>query len=180
MLYVLASGGDLLDPTHPTTTSLKTGLWALGIFVLVLILLRRMAWGPITEALNARERRIAASLEKAQEIERATRELATSNRRMLDDAQREAQGILAAARQSAKTTADEIIAKAQVEIEAQRDRSKRELVLEAEKARSELRSDAVDLTLLAAAKLIGKSLTSDDQRRLAEEALTDAESVARN
>jgi len=188
MLYLLAAeegaehgGGHAINPMDwYEPANWAAGAWALGIFIVLLIVLRKFAWGPIVSGLNAREARINESLEKAQEIERATRELAQTNQKMLEDAQREAQSIIAASRQTAKATADEITAKAQAEIEAQRDRSKRELVLEADKARAALRADAVDLTLQAAAKLIGKSLTGDDQRRLAEEALTDAESVARN
>lgn len=186
MLYLLAAEGggggghgiSPLDAANPA--NMWAGIWALGIFLVLLFVLKKFAWGPIVAGLNAREERINESLEKAQEIEKATRELAETNKKMLEDAQREAQGIIAASRQTAQATAAEITAKAQAEIEAQRDRSKRELVLEADKARAALRADAVDLTLQAAAKLIGKSLTGDDQRRLAEEALTDAESVARN
>ncbi len=166
MLYLLAAEGaghgvgpeiDPMDFAEPANWA--AGAWALGIFLMLMFVLWKFAWGPIVAGLNAREERINASLEKAQEIEKATREIADTNRKMLEDAQREAQGVIAAARQSAKTTADEITAKAKVEIEAQRDRSKRELVLEADKARAALRADAVELTLMAAAKLLGKSLT---------------------
>ena len=184
MLYLLAADGgehggghgiSPLDAANPA--NLWAGVWALVIFIVLLIVLKKFAWGPIVAGLNAREERINESLEKAQAIEKATRELAETNKQMLDDAQRESQSIIAAARQTAQTTATEM---AQAEIEAQRDRSKREVALEADKARDMLRSEAVELTLQAAAKLIGKSLTGDDQRRLAEEALVDAESVARN
>lgn len=188
MLYLLAAEGggehggghgiNPLDAANPA--NMMAGIWALGIFLVLLFVLKKFAWGPIVAGLNAREERINDSLEKAQAIEKATRELADTNKKMLDDAQREAQGIIAAARQTAQATATEITAKAQAEIEAQRDRGKRELALEADKARAMLREDAVELTLRAAAKLIGKSLSGDDQRRLAEEALADAESVARN
>lgn len=187
MLYLLAAEGgenggghgiSPLDAANPA--NLWAGVWALVIFIVLLIVLKKFAWGPIVAGLSAREERINESLEKAQAIEKATRELAETNKQMLDDAQRESQGIIAAARQTAQTTATEITAKAQAEIEAQRDRSKREVALEADKARDMLRTEAVELTLQAAAKLIGKSLTGDDQRRLAEEALADAESVARN
>jgi len=156
------------------------GLWALGIFVVLLLVLWKFAWGPIVAGLAAREARISESLEKAAEIEKATRELAETNKQMFEDAQREAQGIIAESRVSAKTAAEEMLSKAQAEIDSQRDRAKREIALESDKARAELRAEAVELTLSAAAKLIGRSMTSDDQRRLAEQALSDAETVARN
>jgi len=188
MLYLLAveeggpggghGGINPLDAENPANW--QSGVWALGIFLLLVVVLKKFAWGPIVAGLDAREDRINASLEKAKEIETATAKLAETNRQLLEEAQREAQVIISDSRDAATVAAQEITTKAQSEIEAQRDRVKRELALEAEKAKAELRAGAVDLTLQAAAKLIGKSLTGEDQRRLAEEALADAEAVARN
>ncbi len=187
MLYVLLAsddgghGGGAINPLDwADPANYKAGLWALGIFLVLVFVLRKFAWGPIVAGLDARENRIAESLEKAAAIEQATRELAETNSQALEAAQREAQGIIAASRQSAQTAADEIIAKAQAEIGAERDRAKREIALESQKASAELRAAAVELTINAAAKLIGRSLSGDDHRRLAEQALGDAETVARN
>ncbi len=180
MLQMLAGGGgDLIDPTSPGMDALKTGLWALGIFIVVLFVLKKFAWGPIVDGLNAREGRIEESLQKAREIENATRELAETNRRVIEETQREAQQIVADARAAAKKAADVTVVKAQAEIAAQRDRLKREIQLEGEKARDLIRREAVDLTLDATALLLGRHLGDADQRRLADEALSDAESVAK-
>ena len=182
MLYLLAAeGGAAINPLHHADpANWKAGLWALGIFIVLVFVLKKLAWGPIVAGLNAREERIAQSLNKAEEIEKATAALAETNRQMLEDAQKEAQSIIAASRETAANTADEIVAKADEEIAAQRDRAQRELQLETEKAKAELRAHAVDLTIDAAGRLIGRTLTGEDQRRLAAEALADAEKVARN
>ena len=50
--------------------------------------------------------------------------------------------------------------------------------LETDKARAELRLAAAELTVEATTRLLGRALTTDDQQRLVEEALKDAESVA--
>ena len=182
MLHLLAAGGgggiDPFDFANPA--NMWAGIWALGIFLALVFVLKKFAWGHIVAGLDAREARIKESLDKAAEIEEATAKLAETNRQLMEEAQREAQAILVAARESAKVAADEITSKAQAEIDAQRDRVKRELALESEKAKAELRAGAVELTLQAAGKLIGKAMTAEDQRRLAEEALADAEAVARN
>jgi F-type H+-transporting ATPase subunit b len=187
MLYLLAAeeggagGGHGINPLDASDpANMMAGFWALGIFLVLVFVLKKFAWGHIVAGLDAREARINASLEKAAEIEAATAKLAETNRQLLDEAQREAQGIIADSRDAAKVSADEILAKAQAEIDGQRDRVKRELALEFEKAKADLRAGAVELTLMAAGKLIGKTLTAEDQRRLAEEALADAETVARN
>jgi F-type H+-transporting ATPase subunit b len=181
MMYLLAAEeGHAIHFLTPSPENLKAALWTLGIFVALLFVLRKYAWGPIITGLNARETRISESLKKAEELEKATRELAETNRRAMEKAQQEALAIVAESRGAAARAADEQLVKAQAEIDAQRDRARREIQLETEKARDQLRRDVVDLTIQATARLIGKSLSDPDQRRLAEEALRDAESVTRN
>lgn len=177
MIELLASGDELISPMD---INWKTSLWTLGIFIVLVVALRKLAWGPIVAGLQAREDRISASLEKAAEIEKATRELAETNKRTLEEAQRQAQQIVTDARVAAKAAAEEIEVKAAAEIDVSRERFQRELALETEKARALIRQDAVDLTIEAAGRLVGRTLGEADHRRLAEEALSDAESTARN
>jgi len=179
LLHLFASEGGI-DPTKLDPVMLKTGLWALGIFVVVVFVLKKFAWGPISAGLESREARINDSLEKAAAIDKSTRELAETNKKALEEAQRQAQQIIADSRESGKIAADEILAKAQAETEAQRERFKREVRLETDKARALLREQAVSLTIDATAKMLGRTLTETDASRLAEQALADAESVARN
>lgn len=164
---------DAADPAN-----LKAALWALGIFVVVLLLLRKMAWGPIIQGLQSREDRINASLKRAEELEKATRELAETNRQAMAKAQQEAQAIVSEARTAAQKAAADIAAKAHAEIEASRDRFQREMRLEADKVRDELRRETVNLTLQATALLLGRTMSAADHQRLAQDALRDAESVA--
>lgn len=166
---------DVHEPAH-----WLAGAWAWGIFVLLLILLGKFAWGPIAKGLDARADRISASLAKAEEIEKATRELAETNRQMLAKAQQEAQHIVAEARSAAQNATADLMKKAHDEIEAQRERFTRETQLMVDKARADLRRETVDLTLEATARLLGASVSDAEHRRLAEQALRDAEAVARN
>ena len=85
---------------------------------------------------------------------------------------------LADARAQAQTAAAAVAEKAHAEIEASKERFQREMALEAAKVKAEIRREAVELTLAAAGRVIGKSLNAADHARLAEEALRDAESVA--
>jgi F-type H+-transporting ATPase subunit b len=160
--------------------NLAAALWGWGIFVLLLILLWKFAWGPIAKGLDARADRIAESLKKAEEIEKATRELQETNRQLFARAQQESQGIVAEARLAAKNAADDVLAKTHAEVEAQRQRFTRETQLMVDKARADLRRETVDLVLATASKLVERGLSDADHRRLAEQALRDAENVARN
>lgn len=176
-----AGGGPGLNPmdTH-LVAHWQAGAWAWAIFILLLVLLGKFAWGPIAKGLEVREHRIAESLKKAEDIEKATRELGETNKAMFAKAQQEAQQVVAEARIAAKNAADDVLKKTHDEIEAQRERFTRETQLLVDKARADLRRETVDLTIEATAKLLGRSMNDADHRRLAEEALHDAESVTRN
>jgi F-type H+-transporting ATPase subunit b len=187
MWFLLAQdhGGGHADPgINPTDighhANIAAAVWAWVIFVVLVALLWKFAWGPIAKGLEARAHRISESLKKAEEIEKATRELAETNRKTMEAAQQQAQGIVAEARTAAKHAADEVVKKAHADIEAQRERFTRETQLAIDKARADLRRETVDLTIAATTKLLGRSLTDADNRRLAEQALSDAESVRRN
>src|SRR5947207_662644 len=85
-----------IDLTHPA--NLAAAVWAWAIFLALLFILWKFAWGPIAKGLDARAARISDSLKKAEEIEKATRELAETNRQLMARAQLEAQGIVNEAR----------------------------------------------------------------------------------
>jgi F-type H+-transporting ATPase subunit b len=179
-IYLLAQEHEI-DPTDlGHTANHAAAFWAWGIFVVLLFVLWWKAWGPIAKGLEGRAHRISESLKKAEEIEKSARELIETNKAIMAKAQAEAQQLIADARAVATTTSNELLAKANHEIEAQRDRYTREMQQVIEKARADMRRDAVDLTIAATAKLIGRTMTDADSRRLATEALADAENVARN
>src|SRR5687768_8075454 len=92
MWFLLAQdhGSPEIEPTdfaHPANW--KAALWAWGIFLVLLLLLWKLAWTPIAKGLEARALRISESLRKAEEIEKATRELAETNRKLLEKTQHE-------------------------------------------------------------------------------------------
>ena len=178
MPFVLIAEDPSLNPMDASHGNVAAALWALCIFVVLFIVLWKKAWGPIVQGLQTREEKINASLERAEQLEKATRELAETNRQVMAKAQQEAQAVVAEARVAAKKAMEEISAKAHAEIDASRERFEREMRLEADKIRDDLRRETIDMVLSATAKMLGRTLNPTDHRRLAEESLRDAESVA--
>src|SRR5689334_11707326 len=105
-------GGPGINPMAPVHENAAAGIAALVIFVVLFFVLRKAAWGPIVKGLQAREDKITASLQRAEELEKATRELAETNRQAMAKAQQEAQAVVAEARVAAKKAMEEISAKA--------------------------------------------------------------------
>jgi F-type H+-transporting ATPase subunit b len=151
----------------------KLGLifWTFIVFIILLWILKRFAWKPILETLDERENRIRAALEDAERSRQEAQETLNKYQQLLDEAKKEAQEILAKSRKTAEATRDEIVQKAQAEANHLIERARKEIDLEREKAIDELRREAVELSLMIASRLIGKSLSPDDHSRLIAESL---------
>ncbi len=152
-----------------TPVQWETYLWTLGIFVALVLVLRKLAWKPLLEAVEAREKRIADSLQKAEEVQRASAEIAARQEAALAGAHARSKAVLDEARGQAEEYRKREMEKANGEAEAFLGRAKKEIALEEGRARDALRKEVVDLTLEAASRVLGRAVTGEDERRLAAE-----------
>lgn len=152
---------------------LHTGLiaWTIIIFVLLLLILRKVAWKPIVGALEERTKHIKDSLEKAEAAQRAAENARAEYEAMMAKASKEAQELIARGRKAAEGTRDEIVAKAQAESEQLRQRTIREIDLARLKALEEIKHTAAQLSVDIAGKIIGRSLAARDHQDLIRQAL---------
>jgi len=98
------------------TPSFGLIFWTLLAFIIVFVVLRKFAWGPILNSLNEREKIIAGSLETAERVKREMAQLKSENEELLAKAREERGAMLKEARE----TKDKIIneAKEQAKVEA--------------------------------------------------------------
>lgn len=139
-------------------------------FILVALVLRRFAYKPILAVLEERRQRIAEGLLNAEKIKQQLAEaeqrhaeiLAKANaqaQKMIDEARESAEHVGERKQQEAIAAAEQIIAKA-----------KEASAIEREKVMAELKRELGRLVVDTTSKVTGKVLTSEDQRRLQEEA----------
>lgn len=158
---------DLLTPSGGTL------FWTALTFVVLVLLLKRLAWKPLLRALDEREERIREQLQKADEARQEAEHKLADYRAMLDSARQEAQELIGKGRRSAEATKDEIIGKAQSDSEQIVERAKREIALEREKALEDIKRTAAELSISIAAKIISKSLKAKDHQELIRDAVRD-------
>ncbi len=144
-------------------------VWTWLIFIVLLLVLRKWAWGPILGALEAREKRIQDALESAAKDRESANELLSEQRRLLSETREQAQGILADSRKAAEKLRAEMIQEARSEKDRIVDGARDEIRHERDQALETLRREAVDLSIQAASRVLGKSLDSDENRRLVDE-----------
>jgi F-type H+-transporting ATPase subunit b len=148
--------------------SINAGLsvWTVIIFVALLIVLWRFAWGPILSAVEAREKGIQNALEEARTRQAEAERILEEHKKQLADARRQAQEILAGGREAADRLRKELEEKAREESESILARARSEIEREKEAAVESLRRESVDLALAAASKLLHQKLDAEQDRRL--------------
>jgi F-type H+-transporting ATPase subunit b len=160
------SGGSFL-------VSPKIGLmiWTLLAFGITLIVLNKVAFPRIAEALDKRRRAIEESIEQAQRAKHEADELLEEYRARLREAREQAEDITVRARKAADSLADQAKAEASKQREELLARTRRDIEAETRRALEEIRKEVANLTVIATEKVTRKSLTPEDHRRLIEEAL---------
>ncbi len=141
-------------------------IWTIVIFVAVLLVLWKFAWGPILSAVATREKRIQDALDEAQARQAEAEKLLQEHRKQLAEARKEGQAILAESREDAQRLRKELEGKAREEGEALLARARAEIEREKDAAVDALRREAVDIALAAASKLLHEKLDGEQDRKL--------------
>jgi F-type H+-transporting ATPase subunit b len=139
-------------------------------FVIVALLLRRFAYKPILNVLHERRERIEESLRNAEKIKQQLTEAEKRYAEILAKANADAQKMIDEARESSSHVADRKMQEAIVAAEQIIAKAREASALERERTMAELKRQLGRLVVETTAKVTGKVLTSEDQRRLQEEA----------
>jgi F-type H+-transporting ATPase subunit b len=144
-------------------------IWTVISFVILLILLWRVAYKPITGALKKREETIRNTLEEAKKNRESAEALVEKYEAQIAQARDEAQKILAEGKMLGENVRKEIIQKAHEEANQIVKRAQEEIGFQKEKALMELKERIADLTIMAASKVVAKTLDKKDHEQLLEE-----------
>lgn len=154
-------------------------LWTWIIFLLSLGPIWIFVMGPVTRALLARDenaKRAITQAEKASaDAERARAEVEIK----LGEARTEAAKLLAQARERAEVREREIVEAAKTEAQALLEAARQAIRTEEEKALAAIRSEVVELSLSAATRVLGRNVSSDDDRRFVNSLVGAGEGSAR-
>jgi F-type H+-transporting ATPase subunit b len=153
--------------------SLHGGLmfWTLVIFIILLFVLSKFAFKPITAAVVAREAALQKAIDDAKRDRDEAARVLAEHRAALDAARGDAQRLIVEGREAGDRVRAEITAQARAEQQEMMERVRREIASEKERAIAELRREAVDLAIRGAGKVIEKNLDDAANRRLVEEFL---------
>src|SRR3954468_11175180 len=168
MNVVAAGGGNFL-----VQPGIGVMIWTLIAFGITLLVLRRLAFPRIQEALDKRRTAIADSIDAAERTRVEADQLLNEYRERLREAREQADDILARARKASDKVADEAKVEANKKREELMEQTRRDIEQETRRAIEQIRREVADLTVLATEKVTRKSLDDEDHRRLIDEALSE-------
>jgi F-type H+-transporting ATPase subunit b len=148
--------------------------------ILLLVILRAVAYKPIIRMLDERSARIRESMERADEIKIQAARTEEEFARRLTEARRESQDIIAQAEKISERLRQDELDKTRRQLEELRARALEDIAVERERAIEELRKQVADLAILAATRAVGRSLDQTSHYRLIQEALSEAEKLKSN
>jgi F-type H+-transporting ATPase subunit b len=165
-----APAGGLPAPFQPT---LGLVIWTWVVFIALLLVLAKFVYPGLVKMSADREATINQQLADAKRLQEEAKAGLEEQRGILADARGEAQAIVAEAREAAERERAAVVDRTRVEQEDILARAKQEITAAGERAKSEMRREAVDLAIAAAGKVIGRQLDADQDRKLVEDYLSE-------
>jgi len=154
--------------------NLPTLLTQVVTFVILLVILRFVAYKPIMRMLDERSRRVKESMEQAESVKEQSARAEEELKKQLGEASREGQERIARAVKAGEEVKQKAQEEARKEAETLLGRARAEIQRERDEAIGEVRREFADLTVLAAGKVIEKSLDKEEHRELIDKVLEES------
>jgi F-type H+-transporting ATPase subunit b len=148
-------------------------IWTIVCFLVVIVVLKRYAFGPIQQMIDTRRERIQQAIAEADNARDEARKLLEEHRKLIGQAKSESEEILGEARRLADAQRDRVKQETEEDRQRRLEETRRQIEQATAQALGEIRDEVGKLSLLAAEKITRKSLTGADQQRLIDEALAE-------
>ena len=145
--------------------------WPIATFLVLLFLLAKFAWKPLLQALESRQEMIQKSLNDAEKAKQELEEVQLESNKIVAQARSEAETIIATSRSEGAKLREDLREKAQSEAQSIVTQAEQQIQQERDRALSQIREEAVDVSLSVASKLIQRNLSKEDNEKIIEEAL---------
>ncbi len=168
LLAVVASeggGGSLID--------VNPGLifWTWVTFIILMIVLYKIAWKPILAALNQREKDIEDSLNKAEQAKLEAQKILEENQASLAKAEEESKKIIEQSRAYAENLKEQILKESKEQAKKIIDDAGAEIERQKEAAFDELKTQVAEIAVQAAEKIMKENLDKDKNKKIVEKYL---------
>jgi F-type H+-transporting ATPase subunit b len=169
--YELSHSNATPAINQPQEWRYDMAIWTFVIFLLLLAILTKFAWGPIAAALERREETIARQIEEARlASERAAVQLKEYEAR-LAAATDEARQIVGGARKDAEIAKERILAEAQQAAQRERERAVADISIAKNQALQEIAQRSVHTAVALAGNILRREVKQDEHDLLIGQAI---------
>lgn len=141
-------------------------LFYLIMFIIMLLIVKHFAWGPVTKMMDKRATKISNDIDSAEKARKEAEGLAAKRQTALENSRTEAAGIIDRAKQNGEQQKASIVNAANEEVKTMKANAKKDIQQEKQDALSSVKNDVAELSIEIASKIIRKELTADDQKAL--------------
>ena len=149
-------------------------------FVFLLVILRLFAYKPIMKMLDERARKIKESMEEVQKVKEQAAHTEEEFKKKIEAAGKEGQEVIARAMRTGEEARQRAQLEAKQEAQVLVEKARMEIQRERVETIGELRQEFADLTVVAAEKIIGKSLDKEAHRQIIDKVLDESASLKKN
>jgi F-type H+-transporting ATPase subunit b len=154
--------------------SLPTLLAQLINFIILLVLMYLVAYKPIMRMFDERSRKIKESMEQTERIKEQAARAEEETEKRIDAASKEGQEVVARAMRTGEEVRQQAQQDARKEAEVLIKRAQAEIQRERDDAIDGLRQEFADLTIMAAEKVIERSLDKAAHRQIIDKVLKES------
>lgn len=173
-----AAGADEPSLLRGPKESVITAVTTLVVFVALVAVLGKFAWGPIASGLQAREDKIRKDIADAEAARQRAEQTLKEYSARLSAAEAQIRDMLAKAQSDAEGVAAGIKVQAQQDAEEIKERATKEIDASKNAALAELHEHAATLATNVASKILRRNINADDQRELVRTSLDELSAVA--
>lgn len=156
-----------MDPTGIISINYQTIIQIIN-FIIIFVIAKKLLFDKVNAMLKARSDEIVKELNEAETLKVEAENFKQEYTSKLQTVEEEGRQIIKTANQKGETQKQEIVKSAEAEAEKIVNRARIEVQREKEKALEEVKTNIVDLTMLATEKVVGEAITEDRHKALIE------------
>src|SRR5437762_6262633 len=167
----LSHGNSTAALKSPTDVRFDMAIYTFVLFLILLAVLYKFAWGPIALALERRENTIARQIEEAQLASQKGEQLLHQYEAKLAAATDEARQIVAGARKDAELAKDKIVAEAREAAQRERDRAVSDITVAKNQALDQIAQKSVQTAVSLASHILRREVQPQEHEAIIGEAI---------
>ncbi len=173
MSYLLMAEGGF----NPLNVEPGLLFWSFVTFIILFLVLRKVAWGPLTQAIEAREEKVQGDIAAAEKSRVEAEARLAEYEKRLEEAAQSAKQVLDQAREAAERAREEILSDARSTAESLRLQAEKDIATARDKAIADIKGQIVEVAMAVSESVLKKAVDQSDHERLTKEVLAQTKGI---